>query len=144
MQQQSGTFSKTVDIWTVQCAECFKWRVIPTQEEYEEIRSKVIEEPFVCSKMAMGAVSCNNAADIELNNSRTWLIDKPNLPKTPAGFKRRVVMRKDGSRLDCYYNTPNGKVLRSLNEVPTFLDKNQSFKKYASVRDFSFICPKMM
>ncbi|KAK6120114.1 hypothetical protein DH2020_046150 [Rehmannia glutinosa] len=142
-KRQSGINpSKTLDIWSVQCGECFKWRLISTEEEYEEIRSKFIENPFVCTKK-MG-VSCDDPTDIEYDNSRTWAIDKPNIPKTPAGFKRTVVMRKDWSKMDCYYDAPNGKRLRASTEVAKFLDKHPEYKKGISLDDFSFNCPKIM
>lgn len=143
MLQQSGFGVKFVDIHSAQCEECFKWRVIPTQQEYEEIRSKVIEDPFVCSKMP--GICCDDPPDIQYDNSRTWAIDKPNTPKTPAGFKRSVVMRKYGSRMDCYYKTPNGKVLRASTEVGKFLDSYPEYKNDGvSTKDFSFNSPKVM
>lgn len=139
--QQPGDASQLVDIWSAQCAECFKWRTIPTVEEYEEIRSKFIEDPFICSKKA--GVSCDDPADIEYDNSRTWLMDKPNLPKTPVGFKRRIVVRRDFSRLDCYYDTPNGRVLRASTQVGKYLSAHPEYKNI-SVSDFSFTGPKIM
>ncbi|KAI3472682.1 hypothetical protein Pfo_030831 [Paulownia fortunei] len=117
----------TADRRAVQCGECFKWRIIPTQEEYEEIRSKFIEDPFVCSQKP--GISCDDPTDIEYDNSRTW---------------RRMVMRKDCSKMDCYYDTPNGKKLRASTEVPKFLDKNPEYKKDLSAKDFSFTSPKIM
>ncbi|XP_073300301.1 methyl-CpG-binding domain-containing protein 4-like [Primulina huaijiensis] len=140
-KRQSGDALKQVDIWTAQCGECFKWRTIPTVEEYEEIRSKIIEDPFICSKK--DGVTCEDPADIEYNNSRTWLLDKPNLPKTPVGFKRRIVIRRDFSRLDCYYDTPNGRVLRASTQVGRFLSDKPVYNNI-SVSDFSFTGPKIM
>ncbi|KAL5079160.1 hypothetical protein RYX36_007582 [Vicia faba] len=97
----------SVDIYAAQCKSCMKWRVIDTQEEFEEIRHKIIREPFECSRKAN--CSCDDPADIEYDSTRTWVIDKPNLPKTPQGFKRILVLRKDYSKLDSYYITPTGK-----------------------------------
>ncbi|GFP82024.1 methyl-cpg-binding domain-containing protein 4 [Phtheirospermum japonicum] len=129
-------------MWSVQCAECFKWRVIPTQEEYEQIRSKFIEDPFVCTKKS--GISCDDPADINYDKSQTWVIDKPNVPKTPLGFKRRMVMRRDCSRMDCYYSAPNGKKLRASTDVVKFLDQHPEYKKDVSVNDFSFTSPKVL
>ncbi|KAL8028988.1 hypothetical protein ABFS82_14G196100 [Erythranthe guttata] len=144
MQPEIGG-KKCVEIWSAQCGECFKWRIIPSEDEYEEIRSKFIEDPFVCSKKA--GVCCNDGADIEYDKSRTWVIDKPNTPKTPAGFKRRMVMRGCESRIDCYYKTPNGKKqLRSPTDVSNFLTSYPEYNinGHISLQHFSFNAPKIM
>ncbi|XP_027935013.1 methyl-CpG-binding domain-containing protein 4-like [Vigna unguiculata] len=131
----------SVDIYAAQCKNCLKWRVIDTQEEFEEIRSKATEEPFVCSRK--DNCSCDEPADIEYDSTRTWVIDKPNLPKTPQGFKRSLVLRKDYSKLDAYYITPSGKKLRTRNEIGAFLKDNPEFKG-VTVADFDFSSPKIM
>ncbi|KAG8389394.1 hypothetical protein BUALT_Bualt02G0224600 [Buddleja alternifolia] len=79
----------------VQCCECSKWRTIPTEEEYEEIRSKLTEDPFVCSKKP--GISCDDPADLEYSDSKTWVMDRLNIPKTPSGCKRRIVIMNDFS-----------------------------------------------
>ena len=118
-----------------------KWRVIDTQEEFEEIRSKVIEEPFYCNRKANK--SCDDPADIEYDSTRTWVIDKPNLPKAPEGFRRSLVLRKDYSKLDAYYITPTGKKLRTRNEIAAYLKEHPEIKG-VSVSDFDFSSPKIM
>ncbi|WVY98482.1 hypothetical protein V8G54_030633 [Vigna mungo] len=130
-KQRTLSSQGSVDIYAAQCKNCLKWRVIDTQEEFEEVRSKVTEEPFVCSRKAN--CSCDEPADIEYDSTRTWVIDKPNLPKTPQGFRRSLVLRKDYSKLDAYYVTPSGKKLRTRNEF-----------KGVSVTDFDFSSPKIM
>ncbi|KAH1261548.1 Methyl-CpG-binding domain-containing protein 4 [Glycine max] len=138
----SRTLSQgSVDIYAAQCKNCLKWREIDTQEEFEEIRSKVTEEPFLCSRKANS--SCDEPGDIEYDSTRTWVIDKPNLPKTPQGFKRSLVLRKDYSKLDAYYITPAGKKLRTRNEIAAFLKDNPEFKG-VSASDFDFSSPKIM
>ncbi|KAK4493134.1 hypothetical protein RD792_018012 [Penstemon davidsonii] len=83
--------------------------------------------------------------DIEdYDSTWTWAFDKPNLPKTPPGFKKRLVLRKNYSKMDCYYDAPNGKRLRSKAEVSRFLDKHPEYKKDISPSDFSFFSPKIM
>ncbi|XP_057782617.1 methyl-CpG-binding domain-containing protein 4-like [Salvia miltiorrhiza] len=141
-KRQSTNGITLVDIWSVQCGECFKWRLIPTEEEFEEIRSKFTKDPFVCSKKP--GVSCDDPADIERDDTRTWVIHKPGIPKTPSGFKRRLVMRKDFSKMDCYYDAANGKRLRASTDVLKFLDKFPKFKNDVSLADFSFTGPKIM
>ncbi|XP_068312029.1 methyl-CpG-binding domain-containing protein 4-like isoform X1 [Pyrus communis] len=131
----------SIDVYAAQCEECKKWRVIHSEEEYEEIRSKISTEPFYCNKKS--GVTCDDAADIEYSASRTWVIDKPDLPKTPEGFKRHLVARKDYSKLDTYYITPNGKRLRSKNEMAAFLRQNR-MDEGISASDFDFAPPKVM
>ncbi|KDP21520.1 hypothetical protein JCGZ_21991 [Jatropha curcas] len=132
---------RSVDTYAAQCETCLKWRVIPTQEEYEEIRSKIAENPFVCDRKP--GVSCEDPADIEYNATRTWVIDKPGLPKTPNGFKRSLVLRRDFSKMDAYYITPTGKKLRTRNEISAFLEANPKYKD-VSLEDFNFTSPKVM
>lgn len=131
----------SVDIYAAQCKNCLKWRVIDTQEEFEEIRHKVTVEPFDCSRKAN--CSCDDPADIEYDSTRTWVIDKPNLPKTPQGFKRSLVLRKDYSKLDSYYITPAGKKLRTRNEIAGYL-KDHPEHSGISASDFDFSSPKIM
>ena len=38
----------SIRAFTIQCANCFKWRLMPTKENYEEIREHILEDPFVC------------------------------------------------------------------------------------------------
>ncbi|MCD7468017.1 Methyl-CpG-binding domain protein 4 [Datura stramonium] len=131
----------SVSTWAAQCGKCFKWRKISTQEEFEEIRSRFVEEPFNCDNKPNA--SCDDPEDIEYDASRTWTIDQPNLPKTPSGFKRELHLRKDHSKMDAYYITPSGKRLRSAVEVATFLQQNSEISNI-SVSDFSFKSPKIM
>ncbi|CAH8337582.1 unnamed protein product [Eruca vesicaria subsp. sativa] len=131
---------RLIDTYAAQCENCHQWRVIDSQEEYEEIRSKMIDDPFTCDKKQ---VACEDPADLDYDSSRTWVIDKPGLPKTPRGFKRSLVLRKDYSKMDTYYFTPTGKKLRSRNEVASFVEANPEFKD-APLEDFSFTVPKVM
>ncbi|KAK9691693.1 hypothetical protein RND81_09G212500 [Saponaria officinalis] len=131
----------TIGLYAVQCGDCFRWRLISNEEEYEKIRSKLLEEPFVCSKKP--GVCCDDPADIEKDASRTWVIDKPNIPRTPSGFKRKLVLRRDFSKLDAHYVGPTGKKLRSSLEVGKYLEENPNIKG-VSVSDFSFTVPKVV
>lgn len=117
--------------------------MINTEEEFEEIRSKVGEAPFSCNKKPN--TSCEDPADIEYDSTRTWVIDKPNIPKTPQGFKRSLVLRKDYSKLDTYYITPQGKKLRTRNEIASYLKANPVYAAQGvSLSDFDFSSPKIM
>ncbi|KAL8548439.1 hypothetical protein ACS0TY_007661 [Phlomoides rotata] len=130
----------TVPTWAVQCKECRKWRVIPTQEEYEELRKKIVEDPFACKRK--DNVSCNDPDDLKWDTRSIWVMDKPNLPKSPAGFKRKLTMRNNMNRLDCYYETPTGRKLRGPSEVASFLSAHREFKDVSLV-DFDFRAPKI-
>ncbi|KAJ4896457.1 Methyl-CpG-binding domain-containing protein 4 [Raphanus sativus] len=132
---------RLIDTYAAQCENCHQWRVIDSQEEYEDIRSRMIDDPFTCDKKKQ--VSCEEPADLDYDSSRTWVIDKPGLPKTPKGFKRSLVLRKDYSKMDTYYFTPTGKKLRSRNEVASYVEANPEFKG-APLEDFSFTVPKVM
>ncbi|WOL15779.1 hypothetical protein Cni_G24560 [Canna indica] len=133
--------SNKVGAYAVQCEKCSKWRLIPSKEEYEAIRQNLIEDPWFCHKKPN--ISCDDPCDIEYDNSRVWALDKPNLPKTPAGAQRLLSMRSDYSKMDVYYNMPNGKKLRSTVEVERFFEVYPEFKSTMSPADFSFTSPKI-
>lgn len=139
LQQSRQTHS--IGLYAAQCEKCFKWRLIDTQEEFEEIRSQIIEDPFYCDRKH--GISCEDPADIEYDASRTWVIDKPNIPKTPEGFKRSIVVRRDFSKLDSYYISPKGKRYRTRNEIASFIQDNPEYKD-VRLSDFDFGTPKIM
>lgn len=89
----------SVGCFTVQCASCFKWRLIPTKEKYEEIREHILEQPFICEKAREWRpdVSCDDPEDISQDGSRIWAIDKPNIAQPPAGWERLLRIRGEGS-----------------------------------------------
>ncbi|KAK6941223.1 Zinc finger, CW-type [Dillenia turbinata] len=80
----------SIGAFTVQCANCFKWRLIPTKEKYEEIREHILEQPFVCeaAREWRPEISCDDPADILQDGSRLWAIDKPNIAQPPPGWER--------------------------------------------------------
>ncbi|CAN6452749.1 unnamed protein product [Victoria cruziana] len=105
--KKHGSFNYTPGEFAVQCHNCFKWRLIPTKDEYETIRHSFIEDPWYCNKKPN--VTCDDPGDLECDETRIWMIDKPNLPKPPAGFDRNIVLRGDYSKSDSFYATPTGK-----------------------------------
>ncbi|KAJ8898676.1 hypothetical protein K2173_004710 [Erythroxylum novogranatense] len=141
LSKDSTPALRSIDTYAAQCNSCYKWRVMATQEEYEEIRSKIVEEPFVCNRKP--GITCDDPADIEYDATRTWVIDRPGLPKTPEGFKRSLVLRRDFSKMDAYYITPTGKKLRTRNEIAAFLEANPNYKD-VPISQFSFTSPKVM
>ncbi|KAJ6670026.1 hypothetical protein OIU85_022004, partial [Salix viminalis] len=88
-------------------------------------------------------ISCDDPADIEYNAIKTWAIDRPDILKTPEGFKRSLELRRDFSRIDAYYIAPSGKKLRTLNEIAAFIEANPKYQD-VKLSDFSFTSPKIM
>lgn len=140
--QKLQSSKESAHIYAVQCGRCSKWRVVPTNEDYETIRENFIEDPWFCEKNR--GVTCDDPADIEYDNTRLWVIDKPNIPKTPSTTKRNLTLRKDLSKFDAHYIMPNGKKVRSTAEVERFLVAHPEYKDQMSVSDFSFTSPKIM
>ncbi|KAH9609425.1 hypothetical protein KSS87_017746 [Heliosperma pusillum] len=130
-----------IDLYAAQCSKCQKWRTIETKEEYEQLRSNFVEEPFTCN--VKPNVTCDDAADLDYDATRTWVIDKPNLPITPEGFKRELILRPDYSKLDAHYVTPDGKKVRCHAEVSQYLQKHPELNNL-KLENFNFTVPKIM
>ncbi|ESR66431.1 methyl-CpG-binding domain-containing protein 2 [Citrus sinensis] len=137
----------SVGAFTVQCADCFKWRLIPTKEKYEEIREHVLENPFTCEKAREWRpdVSCDDPTDISQDGSRLWAIDKPNIAQPPPGWQRLLRIRGEGSTkfADVYYEAPSGKKLRSMVEIQKYLLEHPEYARAGvKMSQFSFQIPK--
>ncbi|KAG1327780.1 putative methyl-CpG-binding domain protein 12 [Cocos nucifera] len=141
MEQKSRN-SKHAGAYAVQCGKCFKFRLIPTKEEFETIRHNFIEDPWICNKNPN--VSCDDPGDIEQDGTQIWVADKPNVPKAPPNTERMLTMRKDLSKMDCHYTMPNGKKVRSTVEVEKFLEAYPEYRDQFSVSSFSFTSPKIL
>ncbi|XP_021308486.1 methyl-CpG-binding domain-containing protein 2-like isoform X2 [Sorghum bicolor] len=139
--------SPSIGAFTVQCAKCFKWRLIPTKEKYEEIRERIIQEPFVCKRACewKPGVTCNDPEDISQDGSRLWAIDKPNIAQPPRGWERQIRIRGEGGTkfADVYYTSPTGRKLRSLVEIDRFLQENPEYvAQGVTLAQFSFQIPR--
>ncbi|XP_047946389.1 methyl-CpG-binding domain-containing protein 2-like [Salvia hispanica] len=137
----------SVGLFAVQCASCFKWRLVPTKEKYEEIREHLSARPFFCDTAREWCpdVSCDDHPDITQDGSRIWAIDKPNIPQPPTGWKRLLRIRGEGSVrfADVYYVAPSGKSLRSMLDIQRYLDKHPEYMtEEVSLSRFSFLIPK--
>ncbi|XP_020220201.1 methyl-CpG-binding domain-containing protein 2 [Cajanus cajan] len=137
----------SVGAFTVQCASCFKWRLIPTKEKYEEIREHILEQPFFCqtAREWRPDVSCDDPEDISQDGSRIWAIDKPNIAQPPAGWQRLLRIRGEGCSkfADIYYVAPSGKRLRSMVEIQKFLTDHPEYTRDGvTMKQFSFQIPK--
>ncbi|KAK6135606.1 hypothetical protein DH2020_030654 [Rehmannia glutinosa] len=102
MAQELSVTAKTVwdsvKLYTVQCSECSKWRLIPTKEKYEKIRERIFEESFQCQKVREWRenISCDDDSDVNQDGSLCWAIDKPSIPQTPPGWQRIMRLRAEG------------------------------------------------
>ncbi|KAF5811162.1 putative transcription factor & chromatin remodeling CW-Zn family [Helianthus annuus] len=140
-KKSRGPPQSSVDTFAVQCNDCFKWRTLATEDQFEEFRSKQSEDPFVCNKLE--GIVCDTPADIEYDSSRTWVMDKPNIPKTPKGFQRVIVLRRDYSKMDVQYITPDGTRVRAAPGIITYLKEHPEYSN-VSPTDFCFTSPKVM
>lgn len=94
----SGRTLPSIGTFTVQCASCFKWRIIPKKEKYEQIRENILEKPFVCehAREWRPDIVCEDPEDISQDGSRLWAIDKPSIAKPPPGWERLLRIRGEG------------------------------------------------
>ncbi|VAI19166.1 unnamed protein product [Triticum turgidum subsp. durum] len=139
--------SPCIGAFTIQCARCFKWRLIPTKEKYEEIREHIIQEPFDCERAREWKpdVTCDDQEDISQDGSRLWAIDKPNIAQPPAGWERQIRIRGEGGTkfADVYYTSPTSRKLRSLVEVDRYLQENPEYgAQGVTLAQFSFQIPR--
>ncbi|RQP03169.1 hypothetical protein POPTR_018G146700v4 [Populus trichocarpa] len=137
----------SVGAFTVQCAKCFKWRLIPTKQKYEELREHILEEPFFCetAREWRPDISCDDPTDIDQDGSRLWAIDKPNIAQPPPGWQRLLRIRGEGSTkfADVYYQAPSGKRLRSMVEIQKYLIEHPEYMRDGlTLTRFSFQIPK--
>ncbi|XP_010434001.1 PREDICTED: methyl-CpG-binding domain-containing protein 1-like [Camelina sativa] len=142
LKRKGKTSEREMGIFAVQCEECHKWRQIDTQEAYEQIRRRLLEDQFVC--MQKEGTTCEDAGDLVYDSSRVWSVDKRGLPETPRGFRRSLVMRKDYSKVDAYYVTPTGKKLKMYSEIEDFLKATDPDYDSRMLEVFSFTVPKIM
>ncbi|KAI4377201.1 hypothetical protein MLD38_014870 [Melastoma candidum] len=144
---QPPTVLPSVGAFTVQCAGCFKWRLIPTKKKYEEIREHILEDPFYCetAREWRPCISCDDPEDISPDGSRLWAIDKPNIAQPPPGWQRLLRIRGEGGSkfADVYYVAPSGKRLRSMVEIQKYLEKHPEYRTdEMSLSRFSFQIPR--
>ncbi|KAA8522683.1 hypothetical protein F0562_009155 [Nyssa sinensis] len=144
---QSSRVLPSVGAFTAQCAKCFKWRLIPTKEKYEEIREHLSDQPFVCetAREWRPEISCEDPTDISQDRTRLWAIDKPNIAQPPPGWQRLLRIRGEGSTkfADVYYVAPSGKRLRSTIEIQRYLLEHPEYMaEGVTMSKFSFQTPR--
>lgn len=88
-----------IGAYAAQCAKCCKWRLVPTKEKYEELRERILEDPFACEKAREWKpdVTCDEPSDVSPDGRRLWAIDKPNIAQAPPGWERLIRIRGEGS-----------------------------------------------
>lgn len=138
---------RSIGAFAVQCANCFKWRLIPEKQKYEEIREHILEVPFFCdlAREWRPEISCDDPPDITQDGSRLWAIDKPNIAIPPHGWQRLLRIRGEGGTrfADVYYVAPSGKRFRSMVEIEKYLEEHpECVRDGISISQFSFQTPK--
>ncbi|KAL8037381.1 hypothetical protein ABFS82_11G036200 [Erythranthe guttata] len=150
MEQEQGIASakkvwESVKYYTVKCAECSKWRLIPSKEKYEEIREKIEEHLFVCetAREWRPDVSCKDESDIKQDGTMRWAMDKPRIPQTPSGWQRILRIRAEGGTtfFDVYYVAPSNKRMRSMVELSRYIDEHPEYAQGVNISQFSFQPP---
>ncbi|XP_073274182.1 methyl-CpG-binding domain-containing protein 2-like [Primulina huaijiensis] len=151
MEQSSSSSAnkvwESVTTYTVQCASCSKWRLVPSKEKYEEIRETINEQPFMCdiARQWRPDISCVKESDVKREDQNwVWAMDKPNIPRTPKGWQRIIRARAEGGTkfADVYYVTPSNKRLRSMVELSRYLGEHpQLAQDGVTTSQFSFQPP---
>ncbi|CAL9224844.1 unnamed protein product [Arabidopsis halleri] len=136
MTHTSKTKRSVTENFMVQCADCKKWRLIPSMQ-YCKIKETQLQVPFVCERASAWTpnMSCNIPQD-----GTTW----SSIPPIPTGWSRSVHIRRDSTKFaDVYYFPPSGKRLRSSAEVQSFLDNHPEYvREGVNPSQFSFQLPK--
>ncbi|KAI3472360.1 hypothetical protein Pfo_030941 [Paulownia fortunei] len=150
MEREQGMPAKkvweSVKSYTVRCAKCSKWRLIPTKEKYEEIRARIGEQLFFCetAREWRPDISCEDEADVKQDDSYRWAMDKPRIPQTPPGWQRILRIRAEGGTkfADVYYVAPSNKRFRSMVELSRYISEHPEYvQEGVSISQFSFQPP---
>ncbi|GFP79071.1 methyl-cpg-binding domain-containing protein 2 [Phtheirospermum japonicum] len=136
----------SIEMYTVRCSKCLKWRLIPTKEKYEQIRERIDEEPFQCESTRewQKNIYCDDESDVKQDDSLRWAMDKPSIPRTPTGWQRIIRLRaKGGTKFaDIYYVSPSNKRIRSMVELERYLAENPNYQAEGVIASrFSFQSP---
>lgn len=96
MDQNVSHSSNSPGALVMECARCFKWRYIPTNEKYEEIREHILERPFFCetTREWHSNKKCDDPYDVtEEKIGLKWAFGAPNIPQTPLGWEHRIIFK---------------------------------------------------
>lgn len=111
------------------------------EESRSQFRCNQTADPFVCTKLL--GFTCEKPADISVDSSQVWIMDKPNIPKTPKGFKRITSLRGNYSKVDVQYLTPDGKKIRASPGMVDYLQEHPEYS-HISLSDFCYEAPKIV
>ncbi|KAM0842873.1 hypothetical protein ACQ4PT_058054 [Festuca glaucescens] len=131
-----------------ECADCFKWRIVPTKEKYEELRETISQQFFVCARACEWnrPLSCDDPEDMSQDENHVWALDKPEIPQPPPGWDRDVRIRAEGCSkfADVYYTSPSGTTLRSMVEIGRYLAENPYYiQQGVNLSQFSMLTPNL-
>ncbi|XP_019176844.1 PREDICTED: methyl-CpG-binding domain-containing protein 2-like isoform X2 [Ipomoea nil] len=116
--------------YSFQCTKCYKWRLVPTKEVYENIRANISANPFFCEMANQwqrnNNISCEDPSDVVPDGSRLWAIDKPNIPLPPLGWRRELRFRAVGGTrfAEVFYYSPFKRRFRSIREIEKYLKEH--------------------
>uniref|UniRef100_A0A0E0LFB1 CW-type domain-containing protein n=1 Tax=Oryza punctata TaxID=4537 RepID=A0A0E0LFB1_ORYPU len=139
-----NTVLPSIGAYTVQCAHCFKWRIIPTKEKYEEIRENICQDVFVCERAREWnrVVSCVDPEDISQDGSRVWAIDKASISQTPPGWDREVLHFSKWEEVEVIGRSWE-EVMQLLSPYSRYLAENPHYiRQGINLTQFSFATPK--
>eukprot|EP00850_Spirogloea_muscicola_P011721 SM000073S21497 [mRNA] locus=s73:580014:582058:- [translate_table: standard] len=125
---------------------------VPTTQHYEAIRAVISRQPWTCELTSAWSTpegpppkSCDDPTDLKQDNSLLWAMDRFDIPQPPAGWRRRVVVRGGTSNrfADVYYHAPNGRQLRSMNDIEKFLSEHPQYAHGIDMKQhFSYAAPR--
>uniref|UniRef100_A0A0D9WTT7 CW-type domain-containing protein n=1 Tax=Leersia perrieri TaxID=77586 RepID=A0A0D9WTT7_9ORYZ len=139
-----NTVLPSIGAYTVQCARCFKWRIIPTKEKYEELRESICQDAFLCERAREWnrVLSCLDPEDISQDGSRVWAIDKPNISQPPPGWEREVLHFSIWEEVEVIGRSRE-EVMQLLCPYSRYLAENPNYiRQGVNLTQFSFSSPK--
>lgn len=132
---------ESVQLYSVKCGKCYKWRLIPTKEKYEEIREAIEQQPFSCetAREWRPEISCDDEADIKQDSNYRWAMDRPSIPQTPYGWQRIIRIRAEGGTkfADVYASC-------NISFVVVYVLINILLLVYAHADNFSNFSPQVL
>ncbi|KAL5732073.1 hypothetical protein ACHQM5_004730 [Ranunculus cassubicifolius] len=95
-EEDVGNSDIPIAKYSLQCRKCFKWRVIRSVREFEEIRGILIQNPFVCEMKPN--MSCDVLDDIPLLSCLPKTLGKINKKRKSEGTTAEVKVKQTAKR----------------------------------------------
>ncbi|KAK1353490.1 hypothetical protein POM88_051855 [Heracleum sosnowskyi] len=142
-KNQANPIVPYVGFYVAQCSRCFKWRFLPSKEEFEE---KCERNAFLCTDIREWRPEITCCDETDVPDDATWAIEKRNIARPPPGWERQLKIRgSGGSRYaDVYYIPPSGKKkkrLRSRVDVERYFVDHPDEAEGVDLSQFSFQIP---